>query len=636
VLTPPVQSPDESHHLWRIYQLAEGRLVSELRGPGDPRPETFTHDTGGRLPAALFGPNLVFGPPDVWPSFGTLLSAFRIRMDPDDRRFLGFSNTAVTPPLVYVPPLVGMLAARLVTDSVVAYYFAGRVANLLVTTLLIALAIRVTPLQKWTFVLVGLTPTTLSLRASLSSDGPTLAIALLFVAAALRLAFDPSAPRRRGAAAVVVLAGALAFTRQVYFALAGLLLLVPHRRFGDPRRFAALIALTCAVLGALGLAWGRVVLDIHTRIHAESRPEAVARFLYDNPLAFASAALTTARELGIGQLHECMGALGLLDPWLPTTLVWIHGLVLILVGALDSAPSVRMRLWQRSVALGVALLTVLSIYGACLILWGEVGDLLIDVRGRYFLPIFPVALLPLYGLGAWIPSAGTWLRARLPLLVPFHLGVVLLVTVHVVGSYHYLRPSPIGAEAQRHRALGEAFLWSGQVEDAAREFRAVLEIDPSRPGPRYYLARIAAASGDVEGAIRGYRSLLRARPDLARQLEVPRRLAWLLATNEAASAEERDAAVSLAREQCGPGDCDSLEALDLLAAALAGAGRYAEAVSAAERALARAGDHPSGRRAAIESRLTLYRAGHPFRGPVDPEATPPRRILPDVLTPEFL
>ncbi len=99
-------------------------------------------------------------------------------------------------------------------------------------------------------------------------------------------------------------------------------------------------------------------------------------------------------------------------------------------------------------------------------------------------------------------------------------------------------------------------------------------------------------------------------------------LAWLLATSDDASLLDPERAIALARPLVAARPNHG-GFLDTLAAALARAGRYAEAERLQRRAVQQLADHSAaGELAELEQRLALYAAGEPFTSPAAGSAEP--------------
>jgi Flp pilus assembly protein TadD len=99
-------------------------------------------------------------------------------------------------------------------------------------------------------------------------------------------------------------------------------------------------------------------------------------------------------------------------------------------------------------------------------------------------------------------------------------------------------------EPEVHVGLGYAYVLQARVEDAARSFERVLELQPRHGVALNNLARIRFLEGEIPEALRLYRAMVAARPDWA---EGRRRLAiaLLMEGDVASAASEADRAVAL-------------------------------------------------------------------------------------------
>jgi hypothetical protein len=526
---PPVQTPDESHHLWRAYQVAEGRLAAERRGESDRTDAPLAHGTGGRLPAGLHAPNVYFGhvaERGISPSGA--LAALRLQADPADRVFLGFSNTALHPPLAYAPQASAIAAAKRLTPSVLAYYYAGRVANLLTALALVWAAVRIAPVGKWAFVVVALTPMTLSLLASLNADAFALASCFVFVALVLRAALG-AAPGPALLAALVAAAAAIALSKPLYLTLLPLLAIVPVRRFGGSRRLVAFAVVLAAVVGACWAGWGAVLRGNYSPADGTD-PTAILDHLGRHPVELPVRIVRTIVENGLVDAREFLGALGLQSIWLPWLLLGPHAAMLLVIAVLDPESPRGLAPWQRALVAGVWVLAALAIFVAATILWGRPEERIVDVQGRYFLPIAPVLLLALH----WPAAPGR--RRWVPRLATAWLALLLGATVAVVGARSW-GTAPRGRAAEEQVNLAQAFLWSGQGDEARRRLEAALRRSPNHARARDLLARLSLVEGDFDAAILHLR-WLHARPGAGADPD----LRELLALAEAGAAADAGAA----------------------------------------------------------------------------------------------
>ena len=198
-----------------------------------------------------------------------------------------------------------------------------------------------------------------------------------------------------------------------------------------------------------------------------------------------------------------------------------------------------------------------------------------------------------------------------------HVG--LGVTLQAMGRpdaaiEHYRRAVAIEPElADAHHNLAVALQALGRVGDAVRSYRRVLALTPGDAGVHFTLAGALAAERRPAEAMRHYRRAVAGQP---REPAFLNGLAWMLATHTDAALRDPAEATRLAETAASLTGRRHVLVLDTLAAAHAAAGRYREAVEAAEAALALvpAGEAPEVR-AGIRGRLALYARGRPYRQP---------------------
>ena len=227
-----------------------------------------------------------------------------------------------------------------------------------------------------------------------------------------------------------------------------------------------------------------------------------------------------------------------------------------------------------------------------------------------------------------------------------NLGIALFQKRRVkeaVAQYQAaLRITPDYAEA--HNNLGYALLQAGEVDEARVHFQQALQLKPDYVEARVNLGNALLKSGRVDEAIDQYQQALRMRPGNveaqnnlgiallqkgrfaeakdhfqqalqlnANALNVLNNLAWLLATSPEGRLRDGAQAVQYAERACELTHRGAAPLLVTLAAAYAEAGRYDEAVTAAEKACGLA--VAAGEKDLLErtqSQLALYRTRQPY------------------------
>ncbi len=197
------------------------------------------------------------------------------------------------------------------------------------------------------------------------------------------------------------------------------------------------------------------------------------------------------------------------------------------------------------------------------------------------------------------------------------------------------------ASGAAHCDLGVALLQRGKLDESLVELRATLRLEP-RSAPAYYnLGRVLDQKGETDEAIRQWQNALQINPRdeqvhdslaaafykrgefsqaLAQWREgtnspaALRQMAWMLATCPDASVRNGREAVALAVRALELSAVKDSTIWDVLAAAYAQAGRFADAVLTAQRALAIASqENRADSVTAIQSRIRLYEKETAFR-----------------------
>jgi len=159
--------------------------------------------------------------------------------------------------------------------------------------------------------------------------------------------------------------------------------------------------------------------------------------------------------------------------------------------------------------------------------------------------------------------------------------------------------------------LATAYEALGEGDKAVQVYRRQIELAPRSPLAYTRAADILARRGDEAAGIELLRQGLSVLPE---HIDLANDLAWHLATTSDASLRDGAEAVRLARYASSLKGDESFNELDTLAAAYAETGRFDEAVSTAERALAVARQLNDPELVTqISARLALFRQGKPYR-----------------------
>jgi Flp pilus assembly protein TadD len=172
--------------------------------------------------------------------------------------------------------------------------------------------------------------------------------------------------------------------------------------------------------------------------------------------------------------------------------------------------------------------------------------------------------------------------------------------------------------------LGIALLQQGRVDEAIAHFQRAVDIRPSDVEFRNVLGYTLFQKGRMDEAIAQYQAILKIRPGQPEACNYLGRAAWVLATSPEASIRNGAKAIDLAGQMERLSNGKDPLVVMVLAAAFAEAGRFSEAVTAAERAQQLAVQHGNNSLAdVLGTQIKLYQAGTPFRDPGRPVAPTP-------------
>ncbi|MBK8231768.1 MAG: tetratricopeptide repeat protein [Candidatus Eisenbacteria bacterium] len=164
--------------------------------------------------------------------------------------------------------------------------------------------------------------------------------------------------------------------------------------------------------------------------------------------------------------------------------------------------------------------------------------------------------------------------------------------------------------APGHELLGRAYLQTGNAAAAIAALTTAIQLGRRDPATYMNLARAQVRAQQAKAAEESFRKALALEPGWT---EAANNLAWLLATTTDPAVRDGNEAVRIAKEAAARAEGPDPILLDTLAAAYATAGKFEQAITTVERALALArqrGD--AALEQEISARRALYQSGKPF------------------------
>jgi uncharacterized membrane protein len=423
ITIPPFQIPDEHQHFGKSYSISEG----------------FMLHTSVNMPAGFQRlmdlTNGVAFHPEKKVHADELISHWNKPMLLEQRITIGLPASSVYTPFPYLFSASGIFVGRFMEWSPLITFYLGRLFNLAIWTLMSYIAVRITPVYEWLFVLLLLTPMSLSQAGSYSADSVTNAVCFLWIGLCLMLARSDDKPLRRVQLILLVgLAWLLPLLKAPYVFLGGAVFLIPVKKFGSRRKYFAI---------TVGLLIGASVLfvvssNINRDYYFSMSPypgrdiDAQIAFILKNPVPYIKVLFATLFH-GFGVMTiSYIGLLGWLDTALPGYVYWTYPPMIMIVALTETNADFSLSLTHKIILLATGLITAVIVATGQYITWTPVESPLIwGVQGRYFIPIIPVLLVALYN------GRLSCQQRILSRVVPAYIVVVLGVTLSVVVNRFY-------------------------------------------------------------------------------------------------------------------------------------------------------------------------------------------------------
>ena len=399
VLTPPFFVPDEANHSLRALQIANGHVLAEAapQGAGGEadrnayaamsRMSSIVAATAQRYPIAISRPNGRISRSD--------LEAVQHLTWAHADGFYPFPNTAVYPPPLYLPQVLGWAVAEHLDLTIVHGLTLARLCAALAAILAGWLALRYAVCSRLQMFVVLLLPTCLSLNASASQDAVLFGLAAL-AAACLSRALRERRPFRAGELVVTtVLLTACAGARVPYLPLL-LVLFLPALNAATVVKkslFPPAAAAVCAAL-LIGL-WQMRMRPFGVLTGAGADVAKQQAFLHAHP-AYGAMVVAKSTVFGSGfTVLKGLAWLGTNDaaPPLPVYGMFVLAIVILLLlshgGCLHTSRA-------RIALVGAAAASAAAMSLAEYLVWSVPGSAAVaGLQSRYYLPILLLLALAL-------------------------------------------------------------------------------------------------------------------------------------------------------------------------------------------------------------------------------------------------
>lgn len=393
VINPPFQGADECIHFGKAIDISEGHII----------PKKIGNNAGFTIPTNLQTISWKF----PWDNdnyhkkfkISSTFSALNVRYNYESKNFVDVSDVAIItyPPFPYLAPSFVILIGKSINLPPLILMYLGRLACLLTWLFLTYLAIKITPVHKWSFLMLALMPTALFGASTISADSFTIGIAFLVVALFLKLSYDENKKEItiKDIFILLLLLSILTLSKPFYFIVALLFFIIPLNKFRNKKNMFFSILTIFLITTLIGFIWYYYSKSLYMpeNIHA-SIPKQLS-FILSSPLRFLHIIIISLLNNIKDYINGFVGKLG----WSLLLPLWMNIVYLITLFIISFLDKKRFNIDYKQKIMILVILIIISIliFIVEYLAWTSVGqNIIIGVQGRYFLPIAPLLFLLVY------------------------------------------------------------------------------------------------------------------------------------------------------------------------------------------------------------------------------------------------
>jgi uncharacterized membrane protein len=452
VLTPLFEVADEPAHFFKAYALSD----LQYNGGSAYLPKSITD-----IYAPLTKNNSIPFHPNKKFDIQILFSVWDYPLNASNKQWTpGIPAYAFVP---YIPQIIGIEIGKCCNASPVMLMYFGRFFNLLIWVCLIFSAIRITPVGKWLFLVLSLLPMSLFQAASLSPDAAITGMSFLLIALILYYALnsDKKSITNWDMVLLLILSMALAVSKQVYFLIPLIFLIIPVARFSNKKdfivKFCLLILSIIVVMALLSMSINQSIpIPSSTQNINGSQPSQISEekssavtqvsFIFNNPVKYCFILKNTLFTLKDLYIDSFIGIFGWLDTPLPGYIYYLFIGLIFFVALCDTEQNICVTTKQKGLFLLISLLTIGMIFTAIFVFYHPHGinlpgsTLILGVQGRYFITLAPLIFLILNN-NKKILSERQMNYAKMVVLVL--LVYALFISIRTLEQRYYPEPMPL-------------------------------------------------------------------------------------------------------------------------------------------------------------------------------------------------
>lgn len=430
-ITPPFQVPDENEHFFRAYEISDLNIIAKKQETvGDYLPRSLITTVRELIEHIPFHP-------EQKTNIEKIISFINIPLNREEKIFVGFPGSAFYNPVPYIPQVIGISIGKVFNFSPLILMYLGRLFNLFIWIFLTYIAIRISPIAKWLFFLLVLTPMSLFQAASLSADALTNSMSLLIISLTLFYIFNDEKQKiiRSDIFVILFLSVIIALSKQIYIFIPFLFALIPLKKFNNKIEYYSILTILVALILLTNIIWSIAIKGlIVVRISGVSPVDQLFYIIY-NPINYIIILINTINTFAVFYIKSYIGVLGWLDTFLPDYIYISYVFMLFLVSIIDKNENMRINLWQKSTIGIIFCLQIILILTVLYLYWNKVGLGFINgLQGRNLIPLAPLFFLLFYNSKDFLSETNK--KYFFIFITIYSFLVILISTYYLIQRYY--------------------------------------------------------------------------------------------------------------------------------------------------------------------------------------------------------
>lgn len=375
---------DEGTHFFKSYDISEGHL--------------FPNNINAQFPKNVIKVMDKFTYLQVYPddrvNIKDIKNLLSLPLNPNTKISIDISHVVIYPPIPYLASALIISIIKFFNSSPLIMLYLGRLANLLVWILLVYLAIKITPVNKWIFLLLALMPRTLTQAASFSADSLTFGLSFLTIAIFLNISLNDN--KKIDVKDIIILLFlilALILSKQGYAILILLFFTIPAFKFKNNKKRALTFAFISIPPIIIVSIWNILFKNLY-RTNAADLMNGQIAFILSDPLNFMVVILNTLVLYSKYYFLTFVG--GIVEFPLLNIMIFIYIAILIFVSLID-VNKIKINLKQKLIYLLIfSIISIMAFLFEYITFTALGSHYIFGIQGRYFIPIAPLIFLVLY------------------------------------------------------------------------------------------------------------------------------------------------------------------------------------------------------------------------------------------------